>query len=201
MDVADVFKGDVHAGRLRRMTDHIEFAYDPGYLRAGGRGVASTLPAREEPYRTPGGAVPAFFAGLLPDGARLQAIIQGAKTSADDEMSLLLVVAGDTVGDMTVVPVGERPRDPGDASGVQAMAASCAFRVMPFRVVHDRLGESGLLVERFDRVTEAGRVSRIPQEDACQLSGRWPADKYRNSMRSVVDVVASVVSAPKAAIL
>ena len=232
--------------------------------------MASTLPVRREPYRTPGGAVPAFFAGLLPEGARLQAVISGAKTSADDEMSLLLVVAGDAVGDVTVVPVGEHPLDPGAASGVQdpadvsfaelfarsvsvtdqqfdtaipgvqdklsdalisfpvrvgggpailkltprryprlveneafflAMAASCGFRVPPFRVVHDRRGESGLLVERFDRVTEAAGVRRMAQEDACQLSGRWPADKYRMSMRSVVRRVASVVSSPKAAIL
>ncbi len=270
VDVADVFKRDVLAGRLRRMTDHVEFAYEPGYLRAGGRRVASTLPVRREPYRTPGGAVPAFFAGLLPEGARLQAIISGAKTSADDEMSLLLVVAGDAVGDVTVVPVGERPLDPGATPGVQdptdvsfaelfarsvsvtdqqfdtaipgvqdklsdalisfpvragggpailkltperypllveneafflAMASSCGFRVPPLRVVQDRLGKSGLLVERFDRVTEEGVVSRIAQEDACQLSGRWPADKYRLSMREVIRRVATVASSPKAAIL
>ena len=270
VDVADVFKGDVHAGRLRRMTDHVEFSYDAGYLREGGRAVASTLPARRDPYITPGGAVPAFFAGLLPEGARLLAILEGVKTSADDEMSLLLAVAGDAVGDVTVVPVGESPRDPGEVTGVTepgavsfadlfarsvsvvepdfdtalpgvqdklsdalisfpvvagggpailkltprryprlveneafflAMAASCGFRVPPFRVVHDRVGESGLLVERFDRVVRSGRVERIAQEDACQMAGRWPADKYRLSMRSIVQQVASLVSAPRAAIL
>lgn len=270
IDVADVFKGDVRAGRLRRVGDHVEFSYGDGYVRAGGSTVASTLPVRAEPYVTAGGAVPAFFAGLLPEGARLQAIIEGAKTSADDEMSLLLAVAGDAVGDVTVVPVGERPRDPADQAGIAdpgavsfsdlfsrsispsdpcfdtalpgvqdklsdslisfpvaagggpailkltprryprlveneafflAMAASCGFRVPPFRVVHDRSGASGLLVERFDRAVRSGRVERIAQEDACQMAGRWPADKYRLSMRSVVKQVASLVSAPKAAIL
>lgn len=270
IDVTDVYKGDVLAGRLRRMGDHVEFSYEEGYLRAGGPAVASTLPARNEPYVTGGGAVPAFFAGLLPEGSRLHAIVQAAKTSADDEMSLLLAVAADTVGDVTVVPMGERPRDPGDSAGVEdpgavsfadlfaraisptdpyfdtalpgvqdklsdalvsfpdaagsgpailklspprypklveneafflGMAASCGFRVPPFRVVHDRRGEPGLLVERFDRVTRSGKVHRIAQEDACQMSGFWPADKYRLSMRSVVERVASLVSAPEAAIL
>lgn len=270
VDGADVYKGDVHAGRLRRMGDHVEFSYDGSYRRDGGPAVASTLPVRNEPYITAGGAVPAFFAGLLPEGARLHAIVQGAKISADDEMSMLLAVAGDAVGDVTVVPVGERPRDPGESTGVQdpgavsfadmfrrsistvdpqfdtalpgvqdklsdslisfpvaagggpailklsprryprlveneafflGMAASCGFRVPPFRIVHDRRGVSGLLVERFDRVVRSGGVGRIAQEDACQLSGRWPADKYRLSMRSVVGRVASLVSAPAAAVL
>ena len=75
------------------------------------------------------------------------------------------------------------------------------MRVPPFRVVQDRLGTPGLLVERFDRVVRSGGVERIAQEDACQMSGRWPADKYRLSMRSVVGRVASLVSAPEAAIL
>ena len=270
VDVADVFKGDTRAGRLRRKADHVEFSYDAGYLREGGRRVASTLPARREPYVTPGGAVPAFFAGLLPEGARLQAIVEGVKTSADDEMSLLLAVAGDTVGDVTVVPVGERPRDPGGLTGVSdpgavsfadlfarsisvvdpdfdtalpgvqdklsdalisfpvvagggpailkltprryprlveneefflSMAASCGFRVPPFRVVHDRRGEAGLLVERFDRVVRSREVRRIAQEDACQFSGKWPADKYRLSMRSISNRVVALASAPKAAVL
>ena len=270
VDIAAVFKGDVQAGWLRRMADHVEFAYERGYVRKGGQGVASTLPIRREPYRTPGGSVPPFFAGLLPEGARLQALVRNVKTSADDELSLLLAVAGDAVGDVTVVPVGEQPRDPGESSGIQspgdvsfrdlfdrsvagtgppfdtaipgvqdklsdalisfpvhvgggsailkltpsryprlveneafflAMAAACRFQVPPFRVVHDRDGESGLLVERFDRVSDAGRVTRIAQEDACQLAGLWPADKYRMSMRSVIQRVASVVSSPKATTL
>lgn len=270
MDAADVFCGDRLAGRLRRRRDHTEFSYLPAYVREGGRAAAVSLPLREEPYRTPGGSVPAFFAGLLPEGVRLQAVITACRTSPDDEMSLLLAVGGDAVGWATAVPVGERPRDPGADSGAERaggvsfgelfarsvdaprplldaalpgvqeklsdalisfpvragggpailklspqryprlveneaffldMAEACGFRVPPRRVVADRAGAPGLLVERFDRVREGGRVARLPQEDVCQMTGRWPADKYRPSLREVTEAVTASVSAPAASVL
>ncbi len=270
MEAADVFCGDQRAGRLRRREDHIEFSYLPDFLRSGGRAAAVTLPLREEPYRSPGGMVPAFFAGLLPEGVRLQAVIEAVNTSPDDELSLLLAVGGDTVGAVTVVPAGGQPRDPatepeagqpGETSfgemfarsvqpprpqldkalpGVQEklsdalisflvkagggpailklspdryprlveneafflkMAGACGLRVPPHRIVKDRSGTSGLLVERFDRLRMAGRVARLPQEDACQLTGRRPVDKYRLSLREVAGAVTKAVAAPAVAVL
>lgn len=271
MEAADVFCGNQRAGRLRRREDHVEFSYLPDYLRTEGRAAAVTLPRREEPYRAPGGMVPAFFAGLLPEGVRLQAAIETVNTSPDDELSLLLAVGGDTVGAVTVVPEGGQPRDPvadseagrppGESSfgemfarsvrpprpqldkalpGVQEklsdalisfpvkagggpailklspdrfprlveneaffleMAGACGLRVPPNRIVKDRSGTSGLLVERFDRLRTEEGVERLPQEDACQLTGRRPADKYRLSLREVTKAVTAVVSAPEVAIL
>lgn len=270
MEAADVFCGGQRAGRLRRREDHVEFSYLPDYLRTEGRAAAVTLPRREEPYRAPGGMVPAFFAGLLPEGVRLQAVIETVNTSPDDELSLLLAVGGDTVGAVTVVPEGGQPRDPapnseagqpGEASfgemfarsvqpprpqldkalpGVQEklsdalisfpvkagagpailklspdrfprlvqneaffleMAGECGLRVPPHRIVKDRSGTSGLLVERFDRLQTEEGVMRLPQEDTCQLTGRRPADKYRLSLREVVGAVTAAVSAPAAAVL
>lgn len=270
MEAADVFCGDQRAGRLRRREDHIEFSYLPDFLRSGGRAAAVTLPLREEPYRSPGGMVPAFFAGLLPEGVRLQAVIEAVNTSPDDELSLLLAVGGDTVGAVTVVPAGGQPRDPatepeagqpGETSfgemfarsvqpprpqldkalpGVQEklsdalisflvkagggpailklspdryprlveneafflkMAGACGLRVPPHRIVKDRSGTSGLLVERFDRLRTAGRVVRLPQEDACQLTGRRPAEKYHLSLREVTGAVTAAVAAPAVAVL
>ena len=270
MESADVFCGGQRAGRLRRREEHIEFSYLPDYLSMGGRAAAVTLPLREEPYRSPGGMVPAFFAGLLPEGVRLQAVIEAVNTSPDDELSLLLAVGGDTVGAVTVVPEGGQPRDPapepeagqpGETSfgemfarsvqpprpqldkalpGVQEklsdalisfpvksgggpailklspdryprlveneafflkMAESCGLRVPPHRIVKDRSGTSGLLVERFDRLRTARRVARLPQEDACQLIGRRPVDKYRLSLREVAGAVTAAVAAPAVAVL
>jgi serine/threonine-protein kinase HipA len=110
VDAADVYKGDRFAGTLTRVDGGTAFAYRSEYLDAAGPAVASTLPLRPEPYRHASGAVPAFFAGLLPEGARLAAVIAAVKTSLDDELSLLLAVADDAVGDVSVVPAGfERP--------------------------------------------------------------------------------------------
>ena len=110
VEVADVNKGERLAGTLRRFEGGTEFAYRASYVEERGAAVASTLPLRREPYRHGSGAVPAFFAGLLPEGARLAAVVAAVKTSLDDELSLLLAVADDAVGDVSVVPAGaDRP--------------------------------------------------------------------------------------------
>jgi serine/threonine-protein kinase HipA len=106
---ADVYKGGKLAGGLHRLPDAIEFQYRLEYLREPGPPVATTLPLSEEPVRTPAGAVPPFFAGLLPEGRRLSNLRRAVKTSADDELSLILGVGHDTIGDVQVVPQGEAP--------------------------------------------------------------------------------------------
>ncbi len=106
VEEADVYKSGVLAARLRRRKDGVEFAYLPGYT---GPAVASTLPVGAPPRLTPAGAVPPFFAGLLPEGRRLMSLRRMVKTSADDELSLLLAVGRDTIGDVIVVPEGVEP--------------------------------------------------------------------------------------------
>jgi len=66
-------------------------------------------------------------------------------------------------------------------------------------LVHDREGRAGLLVERFDRVPAStdkqAPMRRLHQEDACQLLDRYPADKYRLSLREISEAL-EVCSAP-----
>lgn len=104
---ADVFKNRVFAATLARAADGTRFAYDVGYLASGLPPVASTLPLRAEPTFTASGAVPSFFAGLLPEGRRLTALRHAIKASADDELSLLVEIGGDTIGDVQIVPAGD----------------------------------------------------------------------------------------------
>ena len=107
---ASVFKGGTRAGSLERRRDAVVFAYDEGYLRGDGPPVATTLPLSPDPVVThAAGALPAFFSGLLPEGRRLSALRAAVKTSADDELTLLLAVGGETVGDVQVLPEGEEP--------------------------------------------------------------------------------------------
>lgn len=88
--VAQVVKAGTPAATLTRTRDGVVFAYRDDYE---GPPVASTLPVTEEPVRRPAGAVPAYFSGLLPEGRRLSALRRAVKTSADDELSLLVAVA------------------------------------------------------------------------------------------------------------
>ncbi len=113
VEEADVYKSGRLAGRLRRDGDDVVFGYVDDYLSdAGTPAVAATLPKDAEPVRATAGAVPPFFAGLLPEGARLQAVTAGAHTSADDHLTLLLVVGSDAIGDVQVLPSGAPPADP-----------------------------------------------------------------------------------------
>lgn len=109
ISVADVYKGNDRVGRLRRFDDRVEFSYLGGYE---GEPVASTLPLTGRATVAPAGQLPPFFTGLLPEGRRLSALTRALKVSADDEMSLLVAVGADTVGDIRVVPEGEPAVDP-----------------------------------------------------------------------------------------
>lgn len=248
VDEADVYCSEVHIAVLRRRRDSVEFSY----LANADIDVATSLPRAAGVLRThASGALPPFFAGLLPEGRRMTALRAAVKTSADDEFSLLLAVGTDTVGNISIVPRGmglaaesgdvttigpgdwarldftalfERsigvdpdrsavggiqdkvsarmisfPVRAGDSSLTTHLlklnppefpfvveneaffmqaARESGLRVANASVVHDADGRSGLLVERFDRQLAAGRIVRSAQEDACQVLGRYPADKY-----------------------
>jgi serine/threonine-protein kinase HipA len=271
VDAADVWKGQHKAAVLRRTGDgSVELQYNRDYVESGGAAVATSLPATHERLSRPGGSLPPFFTGLLPEGARLNALVSRVRTSADDELSLLLAVGSDTPGDVRVLPAGMDPPAPtaaiqagswaevdldevfslsissepggGDATslpGVQekvsdavisfpvhtagsqapaaivklsppayprlveneafilAMAKGCGLTTVAAEIVHDRNGQPALVVDRYDRVREpGGSVRRLAQEDGCQLLGRYPADKYRLSVREVGAALVQHASAP-----
>lgn len=270
VDRASVYKQDVLAGTITRTETGNSFQYSDAYLGARGPAVASTLPVRARPYVSGSGSLPPFFTGLLPEGARLDAVIAAVGTSADDELSLLLAVGADTVGDVQVAPYDAVPQDPPqdlptdpttvrfrdllersvdptserlDAAlpGVQSkisdsmisfpikrarkpailkldppayplitrsehfflsLARTAGFAVPHHELITDADGEVGLLIARFDRIVNRDRtVTRIGQEDACQLLGRYPADKYRISVNEIAGRVVEVATAPQAAVL
>lgn len=111
VEQADVYKSNDHAATLTRTTEGLEFRYLDDWIAAGQPVVATTLPVRAEPVLRPAGALPSYFAGLLPEGRRLGALRRAVKTSADDELSLLLAVGADAVGDVQVVPAGVTPAE------------------------------------------------------------------------------------------
>ena len=63
---ADVWKGSRLAATLTRTDAGVVFAYTADYLAQPGPTVATTLPLKDVPTLTPAGALPAYFAGLLP---------------------------------------------------------------------------------------------------------------------------------------
>jgi serine/threonine-protein kinase HipA len=273
VEVADVVKGTERVGQLRRRVDSVEFVYDADATVD----VATTLRRGASPVRThASGALPPFFAGLLPEGRRLTALRAAIKTSADDDFSMLLAVGGDCVGDVTIVPDGMTANDVAvvptvvleqgsswdsisfdevfdhsvggdpERSGVPGVQDKVSARIItvpiaadgptiathilkltppefPFlveneaffadaarssgldvcvsEVVTDRNGRVGLLVERFDRVANGNAINRVGQEDACQVLGLFPADKYRPTYEQVVGALVQQCSAGPVAAL
>lgn len=113
LPAADVYKRGVLAAHLSR-TDSggTEFSYDASFLASGLGPVATTLPLTTNTVHTPGGGLPAFFAGLLPEGHRLTVLKEAAKTSFNDELTLLMAVGADVPGDVQIVPAGEPAIEP-----------------------------------------------------------------------------------------
>lgn len=262
---ATVWKGDRRAAQLRRSPDGVRFEYLPDY---DGPDVATTLPRHAVHTPRTAGALPPFFSGLLPEGRRLAAVRSATKTSVDDELTLLLAVGGDTIGDVRLLPSGTEPptgavdqvpaqageiafdelfasvlgpelRDRIALPGVQDKVsgrmislpvafrgADCILKLDPPEVphlvaneaffvraarasgletaattlLHDRNGKPGLLVRRFDRAPamDVSPQRRLPQEDACQVLGRYPADKY---LITTEDVIAGLAQWTTAAVV
>jgi len=101
--VAKVLKAGIEAATLKATQGRITFEYLPEYLESDKPAVATTLPKTGQAITTGSGATPAFFAGLLPEGRRLNAIAARIKTSIDNELRLLLELGTDTVGDVQIV--------------------------------------------------------------------------------------------------
>jgi serine/threonine-protein kinase HipA len=216
--------------------------------------LATTLPAET----TEGPDLPPYFLNLLPEGARLQLLLESARAK-DDTLGLLLKVGWDTIGDVAVLPHGEEPgqhtaattasklhevsfwdlfykgaseRPDNSVPGIQEkisastiafgvraagipsailklnppkfprlvhneefflrMAKDCGLKVNKAVIVHDKDGEPGLLVSRFDRIKRGKGVAKLHQEDGCQLLDSVPANKYHLPLRRIADAVARV---------
>ncbi len=144
VETADVFKGDRLAATLTRVGVGIEFRYLVEYLADPGPPVATTLGLTAEPVITIAGAVPPFFAGLLPEGRRLTALREAVKTSLDDELSLVLAIGADAIGDVRVVPSNLAPAIPAPTV-MWHEGADIDFReVLERNGIVERRGMSGL---------------------------------------------------------
>ncbi len=76
------------------------------------------------------------------------------------------------------------------------LARRCGLQAAKARIVKDREGELGLWVDRFDRIRLNKVVTKLHQEDICQLTQTTPANKYHITLREVVDVIREVCTAP-----
>jgi HipA N-terminal domain len=122
---------------------------------------------------TTGGAVPAFFVGLLPEGVRLGVVTTSTKTSADDHFTLLLAIGADTIGDVRVNAKrgrkgGRRPRGGG-------FDGDRGRRPNPAREFEASADLSGLRI----RVNPSSTVRHITPHNTVTKTGRLGASAGR----------------------
>ena len=156
VDEAIVYADDQPVGVLGRTPIDVEFRYDLSYR---GTPLATTLPVRPESFSTGRpGAVPPFFAGLLPEGRRLTALRRAVKTSADDDLTMLLAVGSDTIGHARILPHGAIPEDeqPERVGTFEQVRFTELFARVLSRDPDDRVGLPGMQ----DKVS--GRMISLP---------------------------------------
>ena len=104
---ANVYKAGILAASLSKDSEGtVHFAYLPDYT---GPDISFSLPQytedgkKSEPFTSYHGTVPTFFANLLPEGYRFDALVHQLKTSKNDEFSVLCTVGSDTPGDVQII--------------------------------------------------------------------------------------------------
>lgn len=106
---AEVRRGERRVGAITRTAQGSVFEYDEDFFarhRSDPGGIARHLPFSQRRFESRGVNLHPFFAGLLPEGVRMRALLQHVKTSEDDLLSLLIAAGEDAVGDISVVPEG-----------------------------------------------------------------------------------------------
>ena len=121
--------------------------------------------------------------------------LSGVQVKASARMVTLPVSASSTRYILKLEPPEFRNLAANEAFFLAAAARS-GMDAARARVVSDGQGRPALLVERFDRLVVDGLVHAVAQEDACQVLGRYPADKYTIGTVDVITGLAGVTGAP-----
>lgn len=151
--VADVYVGDTLVAKLVR--DDISTT-TLRYLGDEPTRISFAMPPGAD-VTSPAGSIPPFFAGLLPEGFRLNALLRAAKLSSDDQFGLLLAVGADCIGDVSVVAEGESlPKISPARHDLNLSQVSWS------ELVADRLGADS---HDFDRVGISGVQPKISATD------------------------------------
>lgn len=136
-EVAVVYRAGSRIGRLERTAHGAAFEFDETVFEANRDrpgGIAVHLPWNRRRTETAGVNLHSYFAGLLPEGIRLEALVRRVKTSQDDLFSLLVASGRDAIGDLAVLPEEEGPGPAAPALDVAA-AAETDFAALFARTV------------------------------------------------------------------
>ena len=99
----EIYKKSEFAGLIRRTEYGCEFELSSAFSAHSNEAYFSYCIAKDSSKTVmQGDNLPPFFAGLLPEGRRLNALVDKIKTSKDDLFSLFSAVGSDCIGDIYV---------------------------------------------------------------------------------------------------
>lgn len=82
-----------------------------------------------------------------------------------------------------------------------SLATKCGLKTCKSKIIKDRDHNKALMVERFDRIASDQGITRVHQEDACQMLDIYPFDKYNISVNDIAKELQKIVTAPQVEIL
>jgi len=101
INTLQIYKNDIYVGELSRTSNGCEIKFAPEFVKTHeNQQIAYHLKVKSSPFVFSGVNLPPYFAGLLPEGLRLKALVKKIKTSTDDMFSLLVAAGSDPVGDL-----------------------------------------------------------------------------------------------------
>lgn len=97
-----IYRNDLEAGALRRTSNGCVFEFNDSFLQNPQFDGISFRIKKNTSARliVQGTNLPAFFAGLLPEGLRLRALVSQIKSSEDDLFSLFAAAGTQVIGDV-----------------------------------------------------------------------------------------------------
>lgn len=152
------------------------------------------VPKRVEPLVTINDAV---YFSLLPLG-RDKSALPGVQAKASSQVVTLPAPQRGVSALLKLAP-REYPQLVRNEFLHLAAAKRLGFPVAQAHIVHDQKGAEGLLVRRFDRDYGQGDEKRLAFEDAGQIMGIVPAQKYSVHTEDLILQIAEAASAPESA--
>lgn len=154
MSALDVYLHGRLAGHLTRVSaSRIDFRYTESWISSGGPPLSISLPLREEPFGDE--EARPFFAGLLPEGAFLEAVARAFQVSADNPFALLEAIGGECAGAVSLVPSGESQPETLPPVWLTGEELCDLVKQLPRRPLHASRGESL-------RLSLAGAQHKLP---------------------------------------
>ncbi len=147
----DVWLLGARVGKLVQLDGRLQFTYAPDATTA----LSQSLPIEQKEFGDR--AARAFFAGLLPEGAKRKQIAKTLQISAQNDYALLDSLGGECAGAVTLMESGKKPSLAGMPQQVRWLGQDELLAMideMPLRPM--RAGESGL------RLSLAGAQDKLP---------------------------------------